>query len=413
MSAPVSLEQRRVDTAAKEYHTAEAKLAAAEAQVALYQQFQADLEASSLSLPAPHVEKFQVLSGDLVVCRQHLESCRTEYNTAQASLADIIASVSRPATPHADSHGPPDLTTVMTELVNVFTRVQAQPGPPRHMFRAPEPTKPTFGGADPTKTKGFVEKAQAWLEVYVADGWFPAHADQVKALRGLLVDASPAELWSRTVSASTPDAWLAALSEFFAPPLEWETLSSNILNTKWRGNLRQLCTDVKQANLALEPPDRLSVKWLVAHILFRCPSALKPKVRSAVQGVTAEDLLWSQLANVAGLGGETMDSDGDTFMGAFGRGGRGGPPPRSGRGGGGKGGGGMRSRSDERGSGSTFRGPPQRQASQRGRCYAFLHQGRCMKKDCPYTHTRSPTPDRPNGSAPSQDRAAGGGSSSH
>jgi hypothetical protein len=183
------------------------------------------------------------------------------------------------------------------------------------MYRAPEPTKPTFSGEDPTKTKGFVEKAQAWLEVYVADGWFPAPAAQVKALKGLLVDASPAELWSRTVSASTPDEWLTALSEFFAHPLEWENLSSNLQSVKWKGSLRQLCVDVKSCNLLLEPPDRLSVKWLVGHILFRCPSALKPKVRSAVQGVTTEDALWSQLANVAGLGvgGERGDA-GDMHM---------------------------------------------------------------------------------------------------
>ena len=291
------------------------------------------------------------------------------------------------------------LPVVQPTMAPGSVATSASPLRTEHRYRKKQPVFTGAGGG----YGAFKMKAGAYLEwAGLVDG-----RDRAACVRDMCEGEVDKFLGDR-LFADEEDLW-AVLDGKYEPLLDVEYKCRDIfkLCAKQHSSDAVAVDALFTAHGALPPDEHLSVFWLRAALLQIVSARLEGDIRILTEECKDVRELEKKVRQRVGLshklGGVTTDSDGDTFMGAFGRGGRGGPPPRSGRGGGGKGGGGTRSRSDERWSGSTFRGTPQRQASQRGRCYAFLHQGRCMRKDCPYTHTRSPTPERP------KDRASGAG----
>ena len=91
-SVEVTAEQLRVDRATKAKADAKARLAAAQANVQLYQQIQAELSEQGSALPASHEQRLQALQLDVEECLQLVESVKAEGVCGVTECAGVLYS---------------------------------------------------------------------------------------------------------------------------------------------------------------------------------------------------------------------------------------------------------------------------------------------------------------------------------
>jgi len=256
-SVEVTAEQMRVDRATKAKADAKARLAAAQANVNLYQQIQAELSEQGTALPASHEQRLQALQLEVETCTALVESVKAEYVESQNVLASCI---------HA-ARAPPPAPPAALDPLMLAQLLQLK----SHDSDRYRPKLPTFDGEKVDENfDAFVAK----LTSFIAYCKFTQESAAVNCALDALSGAASAYVQGKTF----PDvqSLLDTLRIRFVPVLRDELLMREAL----RG-----CTTPEQVFLTLgklPAGDSLPLKWLKSLVLLCTPTSQQGDLRLAL-----------------------------------------------------------------------------------------------------------------------------------